>query len=61
MGRCSLLVGLRFSFQSLDQMALMFREFWRIPGRFRGGEEFDEICIKEVVCRQVVGRVIDVD
>ncbi len=25
-----------------------------------GGDEFDDICIKEVGCRQVVGQVIDV-
>ncbi len=31
------LVGLRSSSQSLDQLALMFREFWKISWRFRGG------------------------
>ncbi len=36
MGRCSPLVGLRSSTQSLDQLALLFREFWRISWRFRG-------------------------
>ncbi len=36
MRRCSLLVGLRSSSQSLDQLALLFREFWRISWRFRG-------------------------
>ncbi len=36
MGRCSLLVGLGSSSQSLDQLALMFREFWRISWRFWG-------------------------
>ncbi len=35
MGRCSLLVGLRSSSQSLDQIALLLREFWRISWRFR--------------------------
>ncbi len=34
MRRCSLLVGLRSSSQYLDQLALMFREFWRISCRF---------------------------
>ncbi len=36
MGRCSLLVWLRFSSQSLDQLALLLKEFWRISWRFRG-------------------------
>ncbi len=29
-GRCSLLLGLRSSSHTLDKLALMFREFWRI-------------------------------
>ncbi len=37
MGWCSLLEGFRSSSQSLDQLALLFREFWRISWRFRGG------------------------
>ncbi len=36
MGRCSPLVGLRSSTQSVDQLALLFREFWRVSWRFRG-------------------------
>ncbi len=34
-GKCSLLVGLKSSSQSLDRLALMFGEFWRISLRFR--------------------------
>ncbi len=50
MGRCSLLVRLKSSSQSLDQLALIFREFWRIAWRLRGeGDEFDVICIEEAV------------
>ncbi len=36
MGRCSRLAGLRSSSQSLDHLALLFKEFWRISWRFRG-------------------------
>ncbi len=36
MGRCSLLVGLSSSCQSLDQLALIFREFQRISWRLQG-------------------------
>ncbi len=36
MGRCSLLVGLRSSSQTLDHIALLLREFSRISWRFRG-------------------------
>ncbi len=39
MGRCSLLVGLRSSSQPLDQLALLFREFWGISGRFWGDDK----------------------
>ncbi len=51
MGRCSPLVGLRSSSQSLDQLELMFREFWKISWRFQGGQhEFDVICREEAAC-----------
>ncbi len=59
MGRCSLLVGLRISSQSLDQLVLMFREFWRISWRFRG----DMMSLTSSAWRRLsaVGQVIDVD
>ncbi len=34
-GRYSRLVGLRSGSQSLDQLVLAFREFWKIPWRLR--------------------------
>ncbi len=40
MGRCSLLVGLRSSSQFLDQLALLFREFWRISWGYEGTQGF---------------------
>ncbi len=51
------LVELWSSYQSLDQLALMFGEFWRISWRVRGGggDEFDVICIEGAVCCQAVG------
>ncbi len=54
MGRCSLLVGLRSSSQSLDQLALLLRELWNIMA-VSGGDEFNVISIEEAVCRQMVG------
>ncbi len=53
MGRHSPLVGLSSSSQSLDQLELLFREFWRISWRFGeggGGDEFNVICMVEAVC-----------
>ncbi len=61
MRRCFLLLGLRPSSHCLDQLALMFRELWRISRRLRGRRnEFDVICLEEAVCRQVVGQVFHV-
>ncbi len=44
--------GLRSSSQSLDQLALLFREFWKLPWRCPGwgGHEFDVICMEEAAC-----------
>ncbi len=50
MGRCPLLVGMRSSSQSLDQLAMMLRELWRISWQLMGDDEFDVICIEEAVC-----------
>ncbi len=52
------MVGLKLSPQYLDQLALTYREFWRIP---TGGDELNAICIEEAFCWQVVGKIIDVD
>ncbi len=48
-GRCSLLVGLRSSSQSLDLLAFMLGRFGEYLGGF-GGDEFGVICIEEAVC-----------
>ncbi len=62
MGRCSLLMGLRSSSQSSDQLALTFIELLRISWQLRGAfDVFDVICIEVDVCCQVAGKVIDVD
>ncbi len=45
MGRCSLLFGLRSSFQCLDQIALLLREFGEYHDGL-GGDEVNVICIR---------------
>ncbi len=61
MGRRFLLLGLRPSSQCLNQLALSFRELWRISRRLRKRRnEVDVIGLEEAVCRQVVGQVFHV-
>ncbi len=57
MGRRSLLVGLRSSSQSVDQLALMYRELWRMSRRLRRAMSLTSFCIEEAVCRQVFEQV----
>ncbi len=55
------MLGLRPSSQRLDQLALTFRELWRISRRLRGRRnEFDVLSLEEAVCRQVVEQVFHV-
>ncbi len=48
MGRCSLLVGLRSSPQSLDLIAV--KGVLKNIVAVSGGDEFHVICIEEAVC-----------